>query len=179
MEYNQITCDTQGIPECRFVLNKKGNKPLIVLGLNPSTADESKPDATIRKIMGFISKWNESKTHNFDSFTMINLYPIIETSPIKLPKTIDINLHKRNLEIISSILDEYPSCNILLCYGDSIESVKWLKECRDDIFRLFRQYPEIQLYCLGDLTRLKNPRHPSRLSYNTKLTPFEIHGSNL
>ena len=173
MEYTDIVCDTQNIPECRFILKNKGTKPLIVLGLNPSTADESESDATIRKIIGFISRWNEAKTKDFDSFIMVNLYPLRETSPVKLlQKTKDENIHKRNLEILSSLLDENPFGHILLCYGDSVELVKWLKKCRDDIFTLLNQYPCLHLYRLGNLTHLGNPRHPSRLSYNTELTPF-------
>lgn len=184
MDYNQIECDTQGIPGCRFVLKKKGHNPLIVLGLNPSTADETKPDATMRKIMGFISRWNESGIHDFDSFIMVNLYPLRETFPRKL-KDKDDYLHKVNLEVISSILKEYPSGSVLLCYGDSIELVKWMKDCRDDIFKLFGQYPDIKVYCLGEssdkcsLTRRRNPRHPSRLSYKNELKLFRIPDSSL
>ena len=42
----------------RFVLGTKGLKPLIVLGLNPSTADDCKPDLTISKIIGFANRNN-------------------------------------------------------------------------------------------------------------------------
>lgn len=191
MEYTNIICDTQNISECRFLLKKEGYKPLIVVGLNPSKADEYKPDATMRKIMGFISKWKERGSQDFDSFIMLNLYPLRETFPRRL-KDKDDYLHKMNLEVISSILKEHPSGSVLLCYGDSIELVKWLKDCRDDVFKLLGQYPDLKVCCLGEfqdclgestdkcnLTRRKNPRHPSRLSYKNELTPFKIPDSSL
>ena len=37
----------------RFVLGNINKKPLFVIGLNPSTADENKPDPSFRHLMGF------------------------------------------------------------------------------------------------------------------------------
>ena len=52
MDYTEIECINEKIEgyECRLLLRKEGNNPLIVIGLNPSTADESTPDATMRKL---------------------------------------------------------------------------------------------------------------------------------
>ena len=52
----------------RYVLASKGIKPLVVIGVNPSTANEHKPDPTIRKVMGFAER------NKYDSFVMLNLY---------------------------------------------------------------------------------------------------------
>lgn len=48
MDYNNISMN--GDKMLRFVLQKSGIKPLFVLGLNLSTADDSTPDNTIRRI---------------------------------------------------------------------------------------------------------------------------------
>ena len=69
MEYTAITCFPPYNDNVRFVLKKEGYNPLIILGLNPSTANEVKSDKTIDKIRGFIDRWkvNEKK------ITMVSL----------------------------------------------------------------------------------------------------------
>lgn len=178
MNYTNIKCINEKIEgyECRLLLRKEGCNPLIVIGLNPSTADESTPDATMRKIMGFITNWNKSGDWNYDSFIMLNLYPQRETSPRELNKkspAINEVIHNRNMEMISTVLDNYPKVNLLLCYGDSIEIIPWMKKCRDEILKLLTQYPEVTIHCLGALTSKKNPRHPCRLAYKTELNLFQ------
>ena len=176
MDYNNIICKKEEIEghRCRLFLKKEGEKPLIVIGLNPSTADENSPDATMRKIIKFIEKWDERTSHHFDNFIMLNLYPLIETSPVLLNANHKFNslLHVRNMEIISMFLDKYSGAGVLLCYGDSIESVKWLKSCRDEILKLLAQYKDISLFTVGELTNMKNPRHPCRLAYITNMEPY-------
>lgn len=51
----------------RYQLSKEGSNPLIVIGINPSTANESKPDPTMRKVMGL------AEFNGFDSFCMFNV----------------------------------------------------------------------------------------------------------
>ena len=46
----------------RFVLGMDSRNPLFVIGVNPSTADDRKPDATIRRIMGYAQR------NEFDGF---------------------------------------------------------------------------------------------------------------
>lgn len=176
MEYTDIQCVEETINgcDCRLLLRKEGGKPLIVVGLNPSTADETVTDATIRKIMGFITNWNQIGTRGYDSFIILNLYPLRETSPVVLDKMYSFSeiVHKRNMEIISSVLNENQEGDVLLCYGDSVDSVSWLKYCRDEILKLLASYTHLSLFSLGNLTNKKNPRHPCRLAYKTDLKKF-------
>jgi len=37
----------------RYVLASRCTEPLVVIGVNPSTANEKYPDPTVRKVMGF------------------------------------------------------------------------------------------------------------------------------
>lgn len=92
MDYNNISMEGDNM--MRFVLQKVGAKPLVVLGLNPSTADDSTPDNTIRRIMHL------AEHNGFDSFVMFNVYPLRATKPKDLPYDIDYDIHNRNLECI-------------------------------------------------------------------------------
>ena len=51
----------------RYVLASRGTKPLAVIGVNPSTANEKYPDPTVRKVIGF------AKLNNYVGFVVLNL----------------------------------------------------------------------------------------------------------
>jgi hypothetical protein len=61
----------------RYVLTREfGPGPAVVwIGLNPSTADESKDDPTIRRIIGY------SRREGFGRLIMLNLYGLRSTDP--------------------------------------------------------------------------------------------------
>jgi hypothetical protein len=75
----------------RFLLGKSGKKKLFVIGLNPSTATDIKPDATITRV-------NKVAIQNgFDGFLMLNLYPLRATYPTDLPTLADVKLVQENV----------------------------------------------------------------------------------
>lgn len=52
----------------------------MVIGLNPSTADETKNDPTIRKCIGFAKRWG------FEGLCMTNLFAFRATQPKEMLK---------------------------------------------------------------------------------------------
>lgn len=58
----------------------KAHEYLMVIGLNPSTADETKDDPTIRKCIGFAKRWG------FGALCMTNLFAWRDTDPAKMKK---------------------------------------------------------------------------------------------
>ena len=99
----------KGNRDNRYLLGTKGVRPLIVMGINPSTADAEKPDPTIRKVMGF------AEINGFDSFVMINVYPQRATIPKELHKKPDKNIMQENAERIKDILIKHLNWEILFC----------------------------------------------------------------
>jgi hypothetical protein len=57
------------------------SKRCVFVGLNPSTADETKDDATIRKCIGFAKRWK------FGAIDMVNLFAWRATKPEGLLET--------------------------------------------------------------------------------------------
>jgi hypothetical protein len=56
---------------------------LMVIGLNPSTADETKDDPTIRRCIGFAKKWG------FGALCMTNLFAWRDTDPEKMKASVE------------------------------------------------------------------------------------------
>ena len=78
----------------RYTLGTIGKRPLITIGLNPSTATQEKLDNTVTKVE------KVAQQCGFDSFIMLNLYPVRATDPKGLPPKADPVAYERNLEAI-------------------------------------------------------------------------------
>lgn len=97
-----------GDEHVRYSLTNKGDNPLIVFGINPSTADKNKPDPTMRRVMGFAERYG------FDSFVMLNVYPLRATNPAALPQECDAALHTANIQEIVNVVSSHPEASILM-----------------------------------------------------------------
>ena len=66
----------------RYSLSRRltaGNRTVLFVGLNPSTADATADDPTIRRCAGFARSWS------FDWLLMGNLYALRSTDPLEPP----------------------------------------------------------------------------------------------
>lgn len=71
----------------RYELTREWGRPMFGIGgrclfvmLNPSTADGSEDDPTIRRCLGFAAQWD------FDSLEVVNLFALRATDPAELYK---------------------------------------------------------------------------------------------
>jgi len=151
----------------RFALGTEGINPLIVIGINPSTADDKVPDQTIKKVMGF------AEGNGFDCFIMLNLYPQRATDTNLLHASVNVEIHKQNLQTISSLLQRQNNPTILAAWSENIVDRNYLKECLKEIFEIAKEY-KVKWIKLGDFTKSGHPRHPSRASYFLALTSIDI-----
>ena len=149
--------------QCRYILGKKGKNTLICIGANPSVAKSSECDATMNSLCAIL------ENNGYDGYIMLNLYPLIATNPDDLA---DFNeqIHTKNLEKIKAILAQYPTSDILLCYGVVLKKRKYLQKCLDDILTLCGNR---KLKCLDAITKDSLPPHPSRKSKTIKIIDYE------
>ena len=112
----------------RFYLGTSGKKVLVFCGLNPSTATKEKSDRTITKV------FNYSKKYGYDSFLMINLYPLRSKYPYKLPTNFSKSLHLENIKYISDGLKNYINPDLLVCWGNNISIREYLHNCLYEIW---------------------------------------------
>lgn len=157
-----------GDEHIRYSLTNKGANPLIVFGINPSTADKGKPDPTMRRVMGFAERYG------FDSFVMLNVYPLRATNPAALPQECDAALHAANINEIVNVVSSHPCAPILLAYGGNINSRKYLRPCLRDIVEAIKQYSP-KYYQIGTALNLDgSPKHPLMAPYSSTMTPCDI-----
>lgn len=158
MEYNINTYINNSDNTCRFVLGYDNHNPLIVMGVNPSTANNVQPDATMRRVLGYAER------NKFDGFLMINVYPVRSTNPQDLPQNMDCGIHNQNLQYITDLFKKHSQATILVAFGNAIEEIKYLNKCFLDIIKQSQQF-NLRWKQIGDLTVKGNPRHPSRGAY--------------
>ncbi|MBD5369503.1 MAG: DUF1643 domain-containing protein [Bacteroides sp.] len=152
MEYSNISMI--GDDKVRYVLKKEGKNPLIVLGINPSTADDVLPDRTMTRVCGFAEKMG------FDSFVMLNVYPLRTPQIEELPAELNPDLHQKNLSHIVEEISKIENPTILVAHGNSISKKKYLRTCLQEILNELTKFKTAKFIQLGDLTNEGNPRHP-------------------
>ncbi len=153
----------------RFLLGTNGERKLIVVGLNPSTATREKSDRTVTMAKTIAQK------AGYSGFVMTNLYPLRSTDPKKLTpsKDKDTELFNENIKHIKfiALAEEYPT--FWAAWGENILSRTYLKEAMCQIKDL-AQSVNGKWVQFGDLTQKGHPRHPSRQSYKSQFRKFDI-----
>lgn len=158
----------------RYILASKCTKPLVVIGVNPSTANEEAPDRTIRKVMGFVQNSNEEGIGKYDGFVMLNLYAQRST----LFKGVDTEknevLHQGNLQAIRAHFEGHDELDVLVAFGNLVMQRPFLLDCFCDIVSVLEEKGrKIHWKQIGELTKKYNPRHPLYAPYNYGLLPFD------
>ena len=150
----------------RYTLGKAGKNPLLTIGLNPSTATQEKADTTVAKV-------EQVALNNLhDGFIMLNLYPVRATNFRDLPATVNDEAFAKNLDAIEDVVKAHSKPVIWAAWGTSVKHHPFFEEARDQLFSRLSKYKAKWLH-FGDLTVGGHPRHPSRLSYNWKFSPFK------
>lgn len=169
MKYNPTKVD--GNDEVRYTIEQGERNRLFVIGLNPSTADIQKADPTMRRVVDFANRLC------FDGFVMLNLYPQRATCPDALHREMDETIHQANIAKIKHLISQEDNPIILVAYGDKIGVRKYLSQCLEDIIEALEPYHP-QWICLGNLTKLGNPRHPLYVKADTKATQLNYENGN-
>jgi hypothetical protein len=139
---------------------------LLVIGLNPSTADETRNDPTIRRCIGYAHQWG------FGGLEMLNLFAFRATEPRDLVRAED-PIGPETSRVIAESLDRVRTSRggaVLAAWGAHARHPKlaeWTTEARARLRDLF---PE-GVACLG-LTNDGEPKHPLYLRSDTQPVTF-------
>lgn len=136
----------------RFVLHHPGARTLVVVGCNPSKASDLSPDPTMQNVCRI------ADANGYDGIMMINLSAQRTSNPDELDLVNREDLHRENLAVITSTLQEVKDFDILLAYGGLIHKRSYLKENLRDLLAIFAKF-EASVFAFG-VNKDGTPKHP-------------------
>jgi len=164
MSENFPIYETDG-EDIRYVLGSKGGSPLFAIGVNCSTADNKELDPTLSRVEKIAGN------NGFDSFIMLNLYPLRKTDPKDLPPKDERGLIVKNAEFIYKFLKDYSNPTVLACWGTIITQKDYLKK---SLFLILEKLKDKDIVWKAiKLTDDNHPHHPLYAPYG-KLIDFDI-----
>ncbi len=153
--------------EYRYILGTRGERPLICIGINPSTARPDALDNTLKSVERI------ALGNGYDSFLMFNVYAQRATSPDDMEKVYNPALHRENLEAFRYILSISDRPAVWAAWGAIIEKRAYLPDCVRDLVRAGEEFGA-SWYCAGAITKKGHPHHPLYLRKDEKLKPFDV-----
>ena len=153
--------------EYRYILGTRGRKPLICIGINPSTAEPDHLDNTLKSVERI------ALGNGFDSFIMFNVYAQRATRPDDMERTCNLQLHKENLEAFRYVLSLSDHGAVWAAWGAIIEKRDYLFQCVRDMLEA-GETMGATWYCAGPLSKKGHPHHPLYLRKDEKLKPFDV-----
>lgn len=157
--------------EYRYILGTRGEKPLICIGINPSTAAPDDLDNTLKSV-------ERVALHNgYDSFIMFNVYAQRATNPDDMEPTCNPALHRENMEAFDYVLslDKARAPAVWAAWGTIIEKRDYLPNCVRDMIRIGEARNAVW-YSAGKRSKKGHPHHPLYLRKDSVLEPFDVSG---
>ena len=153
--------------EYRYLLGTRGRKPLICIGVNPSTAAPGDLDNTLKSV-------ERVAFHNgFDSFIMCNVYAQRATRPNDMEHDLNPALHRENLAAFAYALSLSEAPAVWAAWGTVIERRPYLPRCVRDLIETGRPY-HARWYTAGARSKKGHPHHPLYLRKDSALDVFDV-----
>ena len=152
--------------EYRYILGTRGQRPLICMGINPSTAAPEHLDRTLQSVERI------ALANGFDSFLMFNVYAQRATNPDTMERCCNPELHRENLRAFSYLLEQSREPAIWAAWGAIIEKRPYLADCLADQIALGRRC-HARWFTADPISRKGHPHHPLYLRKDTVLDPFD------
>lgn len=153
--------------EYRYILGTRGKKPLICVGINPSTAQPGRLDNTLKSVERI------ALGNGYDSFIMFNVYAQRATDPDTMEKVCNPQLHRENLQAFSYVLSISEQPGIWAAWGTIIEKRDYLSQCLRDMLAVGEAHGA-KWYSAGKRSKAGHPHHPLYLPKNALLEPFDV-----
>ena len=151
----------------RYILGEDGKNPVICFGINPSTATPGDLDNTLKSVKR-IAEFN-----GYEGWIMLNVYPLRETYPNKLPQDYFEEKVAINKEKIEEIFRKYPNSDIWCAWGTVVKERDYLKEALKDLLVNIVMKENRKFKCICT-TKKGHPKHPLYARKNSTLVDFDI-----
>lgn len=155
--------------EYRYILGTRGQRPLICVGINPSTAAPDALDNTLKSVERI------ARGNGFDSFIMFNVYAQRATRPDDMEHTCNTALHAENMKAFAYALSQTQGRApvVWAAWGTIVEKRAYLWDCLSDMVAIGQSYGA-QWRCAGACSKQGHPHHPLYLKKDERLRPFDI-----
>ena len=153
--------------EYRYILGTRGSRPLICIGINPSTAAPDALDPTLQSVERI------AHANGYDSFLMFNVYAQRATRPDDMEKTYNPALHEENRKAFRYLLSLSPAPAVWAAWGNIIMKRDYLIPCMAD-FAADGAGAGARWFTAGPLLKSGHPHHPLYLKRDTALLDFDI-----
>lgn len=152
----------------RYILGTRGSRPLICVGINPSTAAPNALDNTLKSVERI------ALSNGFDSFIMFNVYAQRATRPDDMEKECNPVLHRENMAAFRWALEQTKTGSpaVWAAWGAIIEKRSYLSDCLSDMIRIGREL-DATWYSAGARSKKGHPHHPLYLRKDSTLDPFD------
>ncbi len=153
--------------EYRYILGTRGKKPIICVGINPSTAAPNALDPTLKSAQRIAS------ANGYDSFLMFNVYAQRATRPDDMERERNEWLHAENMKAFRYLLSqagETPA--VWAAWGAIIEKRGYLADCVREMATIAHEVGA-RWYHAGPLSVKGHPHHPLYLKSDTPLETFD------
>lgn len=154
--------------EYRYILGTVGHRPLIAIGINPSTAEPDNLDPTLKSVERI------ALSNGFDSFIMFNVYAQRATRPDDMDAELNEALHAENMNAFRWALSRSEGTPaVWAAWGAIIEKRGYLKRCVRDMVTEGERCGA-QWYLAGRRSKAGHPHHPLYLRKDTPVEPFDV-----
>lgn len=141
-------------PKYRYALGRLApksvaSKPLVVMGMNPSHANEFTSDGTVNNVIA------ASVQLGYTGWVMLNLYPKRESSPSKLG-AFDKKLSDANCAVIARLIKKHAISEIWGAWGDLPNPT--IRVAKAAVLNALSPL-HTRVFYFGDLTLKREPRH--------------------
>lgn len=143
----------------RYTLSRTWDEhaePLVFCMLNPSTADASQDDPTIRRCIGF------AKANGYGGIIVVNLFAFRATDPKKIPLELVVAMGPNN---VMHMREAAKGRDVVAAWG-----AHPLKTVTHPALQLLGAYAN-RILCLGH-TKAGAPRHPLYVAASHPLVPY-------
>ena len=154
--------------EYRYILGTRGERPLICVGVNPSTAAPDDLDNTLKSVERI------ALGNGFDSFIMFNVYAERATNPDDMERCFNPTLHAENMKAFRYVLSLSRSTapTVWAAWGTVIEKRDYLGRCVADMIEAGNSFGA-RWVTAGNRSKKGHPHHPLYLRKDSRLEDFD------
>lgn len=141
-------------PDKRFLLSRRGARPLVAICMNPSVASDDVSDRTVNRVI------RASERLGYDGWCIINTYPARGTYSKELGTlAFDEGLAQENCDVVMEYLRETGIKEVWGAWGNPQKEGDPVDRGKRMLLERFRE-SGIRVFYFGGLTKKGNPRHP-------------------